>query len=256
MDQAAVTLESHELSKTYFSTEPPTEVLRGIDLSVRAGEFLVVMGTSGSGKSTLLYSISGMDRPTSGNVTLEGRELTSLGDTEMSKVRLTRMGFVFQQPHFLGNLEVRDNILLPALRAAPKQGREAAISRVDALMERFGITHIRSHGITQVSGGQLQRASICRALAGEPSVLFADEPTGALNSSMTAEVMDAFTDVHRDGTTIVMVTHDPGVAARGERVIYLRDGTVEAAREIGRWEPDTARRREDDLLAWLRDLGF
>jgi putative ABC transport system ATP-binding protein len=256
MNQAAVTLESHELSKTYFSTEPPTEVLRGIDLSVRAGEFLVVMGTSGSGKSTLLYSISGMDRPTSGNVTLEGRELTSLGDTEMSKVRLTRMGFVFQQPHFLSNLNVRDNVLLPALKAAPRHGREAAISRVDVLMERFGIAPIRSHGITQVSGGQLQRASICRALAGEPSVLFADEPTGALNSSKTAEVMDAFTEVHRGGTTIVMVTHDPGVAVRGERVIYLRDGAVVAEREIGRWEPDTAHRREDVLLAWLRDLGF
>jgi putative ABC transport system ATP-binding protein len=256
MNQAAVTLESHELSKTYFSTEPPTEVLRGIDLSVRAGEFLVVMGTSGSGKSTLLYSISGMDRPTSGSVTLGGRELTSLGDTEMSKVRLTRMGFVFQQPHFLSNLNVRDNILLPALKAAPRHGREAAISRVDALMERFGIAPVRSHGITQVSGGQLQRASICRALAGEPSVLFADEPTGALNSSKTAEVMDAFTEVHRGGTTIVMVTHDPGVAVRGERVIYLRDGAVVAAREIGRWEPDTAHRREDVLLAWLRDLGF
>jgi putative ABC transport system ATP-binding protein len=174
----------------------------------------------------------------------------------MSKVRLTRMGFVFQQPHFLSNLNVRDNILLPALKAAPRHGREAAISRVDALMERFGIAPVRSHGITQVSGGQLQRASICRALAGEPSVLFADEPTGALNSSKTAEVMDAFTEVHRGGTTIVMVTHDPGVAVRGERVIYLRDGAVVAAREIGRWEPDTAHRREDVLLAWLRDLGF
>ena len=256
MDEATVSLESRELSKTYFSSEPPTEVLRGIDLSVRAGEFLVIMGASGSGKSTLLYSISGMDRPTSGNVTLEGRELTSLGDAKMSTVRLTRMGFVFQQPHFLSNLDVRDNILLPALKAAPKKGREAAVSRVDALMERFGIAHLKKHGITQVSGGQLQRASICRALAGEPSVLFADEPTGALNSSMSTEVMDAFTDVHRGGTTIVMVTHDPGVAVRGDRVIYLRDGVLVDAREIGAWEPGTAQRREDDLLAWLRDLGF
>lgn len=256
MDQATVTLESRELRKTYYSSEPPTEVLRGIDLSVRAGEFLVVMGASGSGKSTLLYSMSGMDRPTSGNVTLEGRELTSLGDAEMSRVRLTRMGFVFQQPHFLGNLDVRDNILLPALKAAPRQGRGAAVARVDALMERFGITHVRSHGITQVSGGQLQRASICRALAGEPSVLFADEPTGALNSSMSAEVMDALTDVHRGGTTIVMVTHDPRVAVRGDRVVYLRDGVVVDTQEIGTWQPGTAQRREDDLLAWLRDLGF
>ncbi|UFU05478.1 ABC transporter ATP-binding protein [Ruania halotolerans] len=257
MDHTTLTLESRELSKTYYSTDPPTEVLRGIDLKVRAGEFLVIMGASGSGKSTLLYSISGMDRPTSGNVALEGRELTSLSDAEMSNVRLTRMGFVFQQPRFLSNLDLRDNILLPALKGAAKgTDRAAAVARVDALMERFGIAHVKDHGITQASGGQLQRASICRALAGEPSVLFADEPTGALNSSMSDEVMDALTDVHRDGTTIVMVTHDPGVAARGDRVIYLRDGALVDASEMGPWQQATAQQREDDLLGWLRNLGF
>ncbi|MDQ1286489.1 MAG: putative transport system ATP-binding protein [Actinomycetota bacterium] len=251
-----VTLEAKALAKTYFSTEPPTEVLQGIDLSVSEGEFLVIMGASGSGKSTLLYSISGMDRPTGGQVLLEGRELTSLSDAEMARVRLTRMGFVFQQAHFLGNLDVRDNILLPALKAASKENKDAAIARVDALMERFGIVHVKNHGITQVSGGQLQRASICRALAGEPSVLFADEPTGALNSSMSAEVMDALTGVHRSGTTIVMVTHDPAVAARGDRVIYLRDGVLVDSREAGPWQAEKAQQREDDLLAWLRNLGF
>lgn len=256
MNQGTMTLESRALTKSYFATEPPTEVLRGIDLAVRAGEFLVIMGASGSGKSTLLYSLSGMDRPTDGDVLLEGRELTSLGDAEMSQVRLTRMGFVFQQPHFLGNLNVRDNILLPALKGAAKGGRDAAVDRVDALMERFGIAHLKSNGITQVSGGQLQRASICRALAGEPSVLFADEPTGALNSSMTGEVMDAMTDVHRGGTTVVMVTHDPKVAARGDRVIYLRDGLLVDAKDLGPWQAEQAPQREDELLAWLGDLGF
>lgn len=252
-----VTLEAKALTKTYFSTEPPTEVLRGIDLSVNGGDFLVIMGASGSGKSTLLYSISGMDRPTDGTVLLEGRELTSLSDAEMAQVRLTRMGFVFQQAHFLGNLDVRDNVLLPALKAASsREERAAAVARADGLLERFGIAHVARHGITQVSGGQLQRASICRALAGEPSVLFADEPTGALNSSMSTEVMDAFTDVHRSGTTVVMVTHDPAVAARGDRVIYLRDGLLVASHEAGRWQPEDAQQREDELLAWLRGLGF
>ncbi len=255
MDQT-VTLESRALTKAYFSTEPPTEVLRGIDLSVRAGEFLVVMGASGSGKSTLLYCISGMDRPTDGEVLLDGRELTSLSDAEMADVRLRRMGFVFQQAHLLRNLDVRDNVLLPALKAASRSTRDAAIARADALMERFGIAHLKDHGITQVSGGQLQRASLCRALAGEPSVLFADEPTGALNSSTSAEVMDALTDVHRSGTTIVMVTHDPAVAARGDRVVYLRDGLLVASHEAGPWREERAQQREDDLLAWLRGLGF
>jgi putative ABC transport system ATP-binding protein len=250
-----VTLKSQDLTKTYFSTDPPTRVLNGIDLTVRTGEFLAVMGASGSGKSTLLYSVSGMDRPTSGNVLLEGRDLTSLSDTQASQVRLTKMGFIFQQAHFLNNLNIRDNILLPALKAAPKD-KDAVIARVDALMKRFGIAHVKHHGITQVSGGQLQRASLCRALASEPSILFADEPTGSLNSSMTIEVMDALTDVHRDGKTVVMVTHDPACAARADRVIYLRDGVLVDSLELGTWSKEQSARREDDLLAWLREKGF
>lgn len=249
-------LESRNLTRTYLSTDPPTQVIRGIDLTVGRGEFLVVMGSSGSGKSTLLHNISGMDRPTSGRVLLEGRDLTSLSDAQMSRVRLTRMGFVFQQAYFLSNLNIRDNILLPALKAAPRRGKGTAVARVDALMERFGIAQVGRHGITQVSGGQLQRASICRALACEPSVLFADEPTGALNSRMTNEVMDALTDVHRTGTTLVMVTHDPVCAARADRVVYLRDGLVVDSRVLGRWDEERAARREGDLITWLRDLGF
>ncbi|KOX17021.1 ABC transporter ATP-binding protein [Nocardiopsis sp. NRRL B-16309] len=248
-------LQSRELTKTYYSTDPPSQVIKGVDLAVGRGEFLVVMGASGSGKSTLLYNVSGMDRPTGGSVSLEGRDLTSLGDAEMSRVRLTRMGFIFQQAYFLANLSIRDNILLPALKAAPRQ-KAAAASRVDALLERFDIAHVGSHGITQVSGGQLQRAAICRALVSEPAVLFADEPTGALNSSMSAEVMDALTGVHREGTTIVMVTHDPACAARGDRVIYLRDGLVVDSRALGTWSAEESSRREDDLYAWLRDMGF
>jgi putative ABC transport system ATP-binding protein len=255
LKEAQVTLESQNLTKTYYSTDPPTHVLNGIDLTVRKGEFLVVMGTSGSGKSTLLYSVSGMDSPTGGNVFLEGRDLTSLNDKEISRVRLTRMGFIFQQAYFLSNLNIRDNILLPALKAAPKE-KDSVIARVDALLERFGIAHVKHHGITQVSGGQLQRASICRALVCEPSILFADEPTGALNSSMTVEVMDALSDVHSEGTTLVMVTHDPACAARADRVVYVRDGLLVDARELGVWSKEQSRKREDDLLAWLREKGF
>lgn len=250
-----VTLECRDLTKTYTSTDPPTDVLRGVDLSVRSGEFVAVMGASGSGKSTLLHGLSGMDRPTGGTVHLEGRDLTSLTDAQMSRARLTRIGFVFQQAHFLPNLSIRDNVLLPALKAAPREQR-AVLERVDALLERFGIAHVRDHASTQVSGGQLQRASICRALATEPAVLLADEPTGALNSSMSREVMDAFTDVHAAGTTIVMVTHDPACAARADRVVYLRDGRETGTRALGPWHAEDAARREDELLGWLRTLGF
>lgn len=252
---AAVVLQCQGLTKTHASTEPPMRVLDGIDLTVHAGEFVAVMGASGSGKSALLHGLSGMDRPTSGTVLLDGRDLTALGDAELSRVRLTRIGFVFQQAFLLANLNLRDNVLLPALKATPRD-RDAVIARVDALMERFGIAHVQAHGITQVSGGQLQRAAICRALACTPSILFADEPTGALNSSTTEEVMDALSDVNRDGTTVVMVTHDPACAARAERVVYLRDGVLVDARRLGRWTRGRAAEREDDLLAWLRTLGF
>lgn len=256
MSEQSVLLQAQDVIKTFRTTDPPTRGLNRVGLTVRQGEFLAVMGASGSGKSTLLYNISGMDRPTSGQVLLQGRDLTLLNDTEMSKVRLTTMGFVFQQPHFLQHLTIRDNILLPALKAAPREKREAAVTHVDALMERFGIAHVRDRGITQVSGGQLQRASIVRALAAHPSIVFADEPTGALNSSMTTEVMDALTDVHRDGTTVVMVTHDPACAGRADRVVYLHDGDLVGAHELGTWTEEQATRREADLLAWLREMRF
>lgn len=255
IDTAHPLLRVRGLTKSFATTEPPTQVLHGIDLDVAPGEFLAIMGTSGSGKSTLLYSMSGMDTPSGGTVELEGRELTSLDDAEMSRVRLTRMGFVFQQAHFLANLTIRDNVLLPVLKASSSK-EDSVEQRVDALLERFGVSHVAQHGITQVSGGQLQRASLCRALATQPAVLFADEPTGALNSSMTEEVLNALTEVHRGGTTVVMVTHDPACAARADRLVYLLDGRLVDSIESGPWNPEGAQQREARLSEWLRSLGF
>lgn len=248
-------LATTDLTKEYLSTDPPTQVLDGVDLQVRAGEFVAVMGASGSGKSTLLQVISGMDRPTGGRVRLARQDLTAMTDAEASRMRLTMMGFVFQQAYFLRNLSIRDNILLPALKANPRRQKEM-LARVDALMERFGLGELAGRAITEVSGGQLQRASICRALVCEPEIVFADEPTGSLNSRMTREVMDALTEVHREGRTLVLVTHDPACAARAERVVYLRDGLLLDARDLGTWHTDDAGQREGELLDWLRGLGF
>lgn len=252
---SASLLSVRKLSKTFTTTDPPTTVLHGIDLDVQAGEFLAIMGASGSGKSTLLYSMSGMDQPTSGTVWLDGRELTDLDDAELSRVRLTRMGFVFQHTRFLRNLSLRDNILLPALKAGGTDGASVE-RRVDALMGRFGITHVGAHGATRVSGGQLQRAALCRALVTEPPVIFADEPTGALNSTMTEEVLDELSRVHREGTTIVMVTHDAACAARADRVVYLRDGLIVDSIELGSWTDGTTVSREEMLRDWLTTQGF
>ncbi|MFV0430356.1 MAG: ABC transporter ATP-binding protein [Arachnia sp.] len=255
MTQPSIALETIGLTKTFHTTQPPTRVLDGIDFQVHAGEFVAIMGASGSGKSTLLYAMSGMDRPSGGRVLLEGHDLTELSDDKMSRVRLTRMGFVFQQAHFLANLSIRDNIALPALKARPGQ-TEQSLARVEALLHRFEIAHVAHHGITEVSGGQLQRASICRALAAEPAVVFADEPTGALNASMTEEVMDVLSEVHADQTTMVMVTHDPGCAARADRIVYLRDGALVAERAWGGWQRAEANQRHDEVLEWLRGWGF
>lgn len=254
--ESPIVLEARGITKTFTSTQPPAQVLRGIDFHVRRGEFVAVMGASGSGKSTLLFSVSGMDRPTTGTIALDGRDLTDLSDDEMSRVRLTSMGFVFQQAYLLENLSVRDNILLPALKAVAPDARTRATARVDDLMARFGIDHVGDHGIHQVSGGQLQRASICRALGVTPSLLFADEPTGALNSSTAAEVMDALSSVHAGGTAIVMVTHSPSCAARADRVVYLRDGLLVDAIELGTWRAVDGATREDALRDWLGANGF
>ena len=248
-------LQTSDLTKEYLSTDPPTPVLGGVDLQVSAGEFLAVMGASGSGKSTLLQVISGMDRPTGGTVRLAGQDLTAMTDAEASRLRLLTMGFVFQQAYFLRNLSIRDNILLPALKATPRRKKEV-LARVDALMARFGLARLAGRAITEVSGGQLQRASICRALVCEPEIVFADEPTGSLNSQMTLEVMDALTEAHSEGRTLVMVTHDPACAARAQRVVYLRDGLLAGSRELGTWTAADADRRTGVLLDWLQGLGF
>lgn len=253
--QRPIVLRATELTKTYYTTEPPAQVLNGIDLAVHEGEFVAVMGASGSGKSTLLYCISGLDRPSSGNVELDGQQITELSDAELSRIRLTRLGFVFQQAHFLKNLTIRDNIMLPALKAYPDEQAQTS-ARVAELMSRFDIDHVADHGVTEVSGGQLQRAALCRALATRPALIFADEPTGALNSSMTTEVMDALSSVHADGRTLVMVTHAAYAAARADRVVYLADGLVVDQLELGTWTPESAADREASLAEWLRDRGF
>ena len=205
-----------------------TTVLHGVDVDIQEGEFVSIMGPSGCGKSTLLYAISGMDAPSEGTVELDGVELTALSQKELAELRLTRMGFVFQQIHLLKNLSLLDNVVLPAhlARLAP---RDELTRRAMALMERMGVAHLADHDISEASGGQLQRVGICRALINNPRILFADEPTGALDSTSAAEGLDILTELNAEGTTVVMVTHDAAVAARTDRVIEMRDGRVVAA---------------------------
>lgn len=252
-DYVKTILKVNNLSKSFEDTK----VLNNIDFNVNEGEFIAIMGQSGSGKSTLLYNISGMDRPTAGTIMFGGNDISKLNDEEISDVRLKQMGFVFQHSYLLKNLSVRDNIILPGFKANPLS-REQINQNADNLMEKTGISHVANHDIKKVSGGQLQRAAICRALINQPDILFGDEPTGALNSSTTKEIMDIINSINQEGTTVIIVTHDAKVAIRASRVIYLMDGNIHSELTLGQYEKDekTIISREKVLSQWLEKQGF
>jgi putative ABC transport system ATP-binding protein len=251
-------LEAKGVTKVYPTGQGGEQsILRDVHLQIGQGEFVAVMGPSGSGKSTLLYTISGMDGCSGGSIVFQGQEINRLTESELAGLRLQRMGFIFQQMHLLKNLNLRDNILLPAYRAN-KSRRRSINKKAAELMSRTGISALAERDITQVSGGQLQRAAICRALINEPDILFGDEPTGALNSKAAGEIMEIIADIHREGTTILLVTHDPKVAAQAERVLYMHDGSITAEHRLGRYDKrnNDQKRREEQLAAWLVSLGF
>lgn len=244
-------LEIKNLCKSFDGSQ----VLTQVSFEVAAGEFVAVMGQSGCGKSTLLYCVSGMDRPTSGEVRFDGRELSTLTDREMEKLRLAHMGFIFQKANFLKNLSIADNIVFPAFQLG-RQSRSEIVGEAQLLMERLGIQSVADHDIRQVSGGQLQRAAICRAMINHPDILFGDEPTGALNSSATQEVLDIIGQINGEGTSVLLVTHDARVAARADRVIYLEDGQVKDILRLGKYREDECSRREQNMQEWLGRMGF
>jgi len=213
------------------------------------------MGPSGSGKSTLLYNICGMDRMTSGEVTFNGRELAGLSEPELATLRLTEMGFIFQQIHLLRNLSIFDNIVLSGYLANGRDRSEVNATARE-LMQRTGIEELADNAITQASGGQLQRVGICRALINNPEIIFGDEPTGALNSRASAEIMDLLEEVNRAGTTVMLVTHDVRVAARTHRVLLMKDGNVVSEKALGAMsDPGAITAREEELSAWLLEMG-
>ncbi len=231
------------------------EVLKNIRFEIERGDFIAVMGQSGCGKTTLLYCISGMDQPTGGEVLCGKEKLSALSETEMERLRLEKMGFIFQKANFLKNLSIEDNILFPAFQAGNKK-REVCVKEAEKLMDQLGIAKTAGQDVKEVSGGQLQRAAICRAMINHPDILFGDEPTGALNSSATKEVMDILNKINGEGTTILLVTHDAKVAARADKVIYLEDGSIREICRFGKYKEAEKEVREEYLSKWLDELGF
>ena len=248
-------LNVKDLCKTYITNKRQNNVLKNVNFKVEEGEMVAIMGPSGSGKSTLLYTVSGMDRMTAGEVEFVGKNIAKLNDNELAQLRLDDMGFIFQQMYMLKNLTVLDNIILPAVKSTKaKESRAEIAERALKLMKKLGIEDIANNDINEVSGGQLQRACICRSMINNPAVIFADEPTGALNRTSSDEVMEELSKLNQEGTTIMLVTHDAKVAAKCTRVLFIVDGNIK-----GEYNVDvtaTLRDRERALNNWLMEMGF
>ena len=221
-------------------------VLNNVSLEINKGDFTAVMGPSGSGKSTLLYSISSMDNPDEGEVIFEGIDVYKLSESELSKFRLNKMGFVFQNSQLLKNLSIFDNIILPGM-VAKRESIEVVRARATELMSKMGIEDIKDRDIREVSGGQLQRAAICRAMINSPEILFMDEPTGALNSEAASQVMEILKKLNQEGISIMLVTHDAKMASMAKKVIYIKDGRLAGEIKLSNEKEALA-----ELDFWLR----
>ena len=251
-------LEVKDLCKTYIVNKRQNNVLKNVNFSIEQGDMVAIMGPSGSGKSTLLCTVSGMDSLTSGEVKFNGQDIAKLKSKELADLRLDRMGFIFQQMYMLKNLTVLDNIVLPAL-----QSKENTMSKKDKvdyakeLMRKLGIIEIADNDISEVSGGQLQRACICRSMINKPKMIFADEPTGALNRTSSDEVMQELTKINNEGATIMLVTHDVKVASKCKRVLYIVDGNIKGEYNLGEYTSQSdLRQRERNLNNWLMEMGW
>lgn len=252
MKKTVITTE--KLCKTFSNGGVQQHILKNLDLDIYDGDFTVIMGPSGAGKSTLLYALSGMDAPTLGEVRFDGRVISGLSSDKLAVFRRDNCGFVFQQTYLLDNMSILDNILTAGYLV--NKNRKAVVSKAKELLNQFNLTEA-SWGkfATQVSGGEAQRAGIARALVNNPKIVFADEPTGALNSANGQAVLDALTSVNDGGQSIVMVTHDLRSARRANRVLYLRDGVIHGECLLGKYESGN-KERTAKLSGFLAEMGW
>ena len=226
---ADVVVAAHGVTRTYGEGDAVVHALRGIDLEIPRGHFTAVMGPSGSGKSTLMHILAGLDQPTEGSVTIEGEEITTMGDQELTLLRRRHIGFIFQFFNLLPMLTAEENIVLPVRIS----GRQVEREWIDEVIAKVGLSDRRSHRPAQLSGGQQQRVAIARGLVSRPTVMFADEPTGNLDSTTSEEILELLREaVESYGQTTVMVTHDPRASAMADRILFLADGLI--VRDQGR----------------------
>lgn len=249
-----IVIQTDKLCKSFSVGGRQQHVLKNLDLSIYKGDFTVIMGASGSGKSTLLYALSGMDKPTLGTVSYGGVNISGLGVSEMAVFRRKNCGFVFQQIHLLENMSVLDNVMACGLLIS--RDRNAVAAQAKYLLLEMGIGEADWVKFpAQLSGGEAQRVGIARALINEPRVVFADEPTGALNSAYGEQVLNTLTDINRRGQSLVVVTHDVKTARRANRVVYLKDGMICGECRLGVYVSQEKERHET-LNAFLTEMGW
>lgn len=265
-----VILSARNVQKTFANSGKQVHVLTNVDLDVYSGDFTVIMGSSGSGKSTLLYALSGMDGPTAGEVVYsrpesEGTEIkiSGLKESKLADIRVKDFGFVFQQMHLVSNLTLFENVAVTGYLDKTRSASDTR-KRADELLGRVGLEEVKKHLPSRVSGGEQQRCAIARAVINKPVLLFADEPTGALNRHNTTEVLNLLSELNREGQSIVMVTHDIKAAVRADRILYLDDGNIVGELELTKYgETDkngellqNSKAREAQINAWLESLDW
>jgi len=247
-------ITTSKLCKTFSTGGLQQHVLRNLDLEIRESDFTVIMGASGSGKSTLLYALSGMDTPTLGEISFNDEKISGKNSDELAIFRRRNCGFVFQQIYLCDNMSLIDNVMASGLLVS--KNRRQVATKAKGLFGQVGLSDQDWRKFpAQLSGGEAQRGAVVRALINDPSILFADEPTGALNSAMGEAVLDLLTQANRDGQSVVMVTHDIKSALRGNRVLYLKDGVICGECLLGDYQKDDEARK-DTLRSFLAEMGW
>lgn len=247
-------LTAKDLCKTFSNESVQQHVLKNLNLIIRRGDFTVIMGNSGSGKSTLLYALSGMDKPTLGTISYQGEEISNYTNDQLAIFRRNHCGFVFQQNYLNDTMSVLDNVMISGL-LLQKDRKRLAQNAKKLLMQVGIIETMWGKFPSQLSGGEQQRIAMVRGIINSPEILFADEPTGALNSQNTEAVLDVLTELNHDGQSIVMVTHDIKSAERGNRILYLKDGIITSELELELYTQQDIERHEQ-LLTFLREMGW
>lgn len=248
-------LSARGLCKSFAHNGGQIHILSQVDFDLYEGDFTVVMGASGSGKSTLLYALSGMDQATAGEVLYQGENLVTMKEQELAKLRHSDFGFIFQQMHLVSNLSLFENVAVSGY-LNKKESAAKINQRVEELLEQMNISHIKTHLPSQVSGGEQQRCAIARAVVNSPKLLFADEPTGALNRKNTTEVLNLLTGLNSLGQSILMVTHDTRAALRATRICYIADGKIIGELPLPPYSQAEEKSRETQVSAWLNSMEW